>query len=330
MAFDTAGLPPDERFAWWCETVRKGVAPTRITSDAEADFSGSMTSLDLGDLRLTTLAFPELRSERTEKLIRAGDPETYELTLILGGAMWISQGRDEADLSAGDFAVWTSSRPYRGRAAGGPAAGDSRALIVHLPRALVPLPEARVDQLLARGLPARSGVGRIFAEYLNALAGQGPTTDERDRTRLGATTLDLAAGFLAHLADAQGELAPETRHQVLLARIDTFIQDNLADPRLTPRSIAAHHHISVRLLHHLFRGRDETVSATVRRRRLERCHADLAAPPLRTVPVHAIGARWGLSSAAAFSHAFRAAYGMPPGEFRQTALRVHERKSEAA
>ncbi|XMN11227.1 helix-turn-helix domain-containing protein [Streptomyces griseobrunneus] len=316
-AFDTAGLPPDERFAWWCETVGRGVAPTRITSDSEADFSGSMTSLGIGDLQLSTMAFPELRSERTEELIRGGDPETYELTLILGGAMWVSQGRNEADLSAGDFALWTSSRPYRGRAVSGPTVGDSRALIVHLPRALLPLPETKVDQLLARGLPARSGMGRILAEYLRALAEQGPAADERDRTRLGATTLDLAAGFFAHLADAQGELAPETRHRVLLARIDTFIQDNLADPQLTPRSIAAHHHISVRLLHHLFRSRDETVSAFIRRQRLERCHADLAASQLRTVPVHAIGSRWGLSSAAGFSHAFRAAYGMPPGEYRQ-------------
>jgi transcriptional regulator GlxA family with amidase domain len=36
-------------------------------------------------------------------------------------------------------------------------------------------------------------------------------------------------------------------------------------------------------------------------------------------PVAAIAARWGFSSAADFSRAFRAAHGMPPAEYRRSA-----------
>lgn len=72
--------------------------------------------------------------------------------------------------------------------------------------------------------------------------------DGRSRARLGDTGLDLAAGFLAHRLDAQELLPPEARHELLPARIDVFVRDNLADPALTPGAIAARHHISVRLL----------------------------------------------------------------------------------
>ncbi|WP_338930433.1 helix-turn-helix domain-containing protein [Streptomyces netropsis] len=318
---DTTGLPREDRFAWWQEAVGQGVAPIRITSDHAADFVARAGFLPLGPVHLTTMSFPSLASERPAELVRRSDPETYELTLILGGEMRVAQERRETSLAAGDFAMWTSSRPYSGRAVSSPESGASRAVILHLPQALVPLPQDRVKPLLARGLSARSGLGRILAQYLESLVQEAPALDDEATGRLGTTSLDLATGFLAQQVGAQERLPPETRHQVLLAAIDTFIEDNLADPRLSPGAIAARHHISVRLLHQLFRGRPETVSARIRRRRLERCHEDLAAPWLRYLPVHAIGARWGLTAPAGFSRAFRAAYGISPGEHRNVSSR---------
>ncbi|MEU0692087.1 helix-turn-helix domain-containing protein [Streptomyces uncialis] len=318
--FDTARLPQEQRFDWWREVVSQGVAPARITSEAASDFTGSVGTLGLGRVRLTTMSFPALRSERTAEFIRRADPETYELTLILGGEMGFAQGRDDTRLSAGDITIWSSSRPYIGQSMSGPAIGAARAIILHLPRALVPLPEAKVDRLLAHGLSARSGMGRVLAQYLGSLVREGPALDEWSGRRLGETGLDLAAGFLARQLDAQEYLPPDARHATLLARIEVFIADNLADPGLTPAAIAARHHISVRLLHQLFRRRPETVAASIRRRRLERCHADLAEPRWRDVPVRDIGARWGLTDAGAFGRSFRAVYGLTPGEHRRRAI----------
>ncbi|WP_411084687.1 helix-turn-helix domain-containing protein [Streptomyces sp. cmx-18-6] len=321
--FDTLLLPGDQRFDWWRQLVGQGVAPTRITSDFASDFVGSVGSLDLGRIQLTKMSFPGLRSERTAELIRRADPETYELTLILGGSMGVEQDRHTTRLAAGDLSMWTSSRPYSGQAMSGPVIGASRALILHLPRALVPLPEARVDSLLAHGLSARAGVGKVLADFLGSLVGQAAVLDELSLARLGETGLDLAAGFLAQRLDAQEFLSPEARHGLLLARIDVFIRDNLADPALTPGAIAARHHISVRLLHQLFRQRKETVAASVRRQRLARCFTDLAEPRLRGLSIQDIGARWGLGNGAAFSRMFRAAYGMTPGERRGAMHSLH-------
>nr|WSX47797.1 helix-turn-helix transcriptional regulator [Streptomyces sp. NBC_00974] len=104
------------------------------------------------------------------------------------------------------------------------------------------------------------------------------------------------------------------------ARIRAFVDHNLPDLRLGPDTIAAHHHISVRLLHSLFQEEPETVAATIRRLRLERSRADLADPRLSHSKVGEIAARWGFRHPADFSRAFRLAYGMPPSDYRRLAL----------
>ncbi|MBO0832730.1 MAG: helix-turn-helix domain-containing protein [Actinobacteria bacterium] len=57
---------------------------------------------------------------------------------------------------------------------------------------------------------------------------------------------------------------------------------------------------------------------------MERCRRDLSDPALTERPVAAVAARWGFTSAADFSRAFRAAHGMPPGEYRRSACIVKE------
>jgi AraC-like DNA-binding protein len=63
--------------------------------------------------------------------------------------------------------------------------------------------------------------------------------------------------------------------EVLRDRIVGFIEARLSDRDLTPAKVAAAHHMSVRRLHKLFEDEPLTVAALIRRRRLERCHADL-------------------------------------------------------
>src|SRR5690606_31419702 len=97
------------------------------------------------------------------------------------------------------------------------------------------------------------------------------------------------------------------------------IEEHLADPDLSPATVAAAHHVSVRQLHRLFEGRDETVAARIRARRLERCRRDLLDPALAEQTVAAIGARWGLPNPSQLSRLFRQAYGVTPSELRRTA-----------
>jgi AraC-like DNA-binding protein len=127
---------------------------------------------------------------------------------------------------------------------------------------------------------------------------------------------DCLLGAMRALLAAPGGEA-EGRGGQLLAQIKTYIDANLADPALTPGTIAERHYISVRQLHKLFECEALTVSRWIRHRRLDRCRAELADPAVSDVPVQVIAARWGLGHASHFAHAFRLAYGCSPQEYRR-------------
>jgi AraC-like DNA-binding protein len=63
--------------------------------------------------------------------------------------------------------------------------------------------------------------------------------------------------------------------EALRDRILGCIEARLSRRELAPAMLAAAHHISVRRLHKLFEDQPESVAALIRRRRLERCRADL-------------------------------------------------------
>ncbi|MFJ3791325.1 helix-turn-helix domain-containing protein [Kitasatospora sp. NPDC090091] len=163
-------------------------------------------------------------------------------------------------------------------------------------------------------------VDRIVAGFLRTLVDHGTNCEPAELARTGAVALDLATACLAHHLEAAEEPPPETRAQAMLRRIDTFVEHNLGDPDLTPRRIADHHNISLRTLYTLFRDRPAGVAGTIRRQRLERCHADLARPGLRHRPVQAIAAHWGFTNHTTFTRAFREAYGTTPTKHRAHAL----------
>ncbi|WP_432089649.1 helix-turn-helix domain-containing protein [Streptomyces sp. bgisy095] len=197
----------------------------------------------------------------------------------------------------------------------------SQVSLLRLPRATLPLSQDRADRLLGTTLPARTGSGALLASYLTGLRTEAGRCDPEELHRLGAVALALSTTFLATLTGSPAPAYHETRHQVLLARIRAFIEASLADPGLSPAAVAAHHHISVRLLHLLFRDKPETVSATIRRLRLQRSHADLANPDLGHHRIGKIAERWEFRHQADCSRAFHRVYGMPPSDFRRQALR---------
>ncbi len=315
----SAVVEPEHRFEWWRDLISQDVAPTRITTDHAKDFPATAGMAQLGAVQLTTMSFPAIRSERTPALIRYSDPEDYQLTLILGTEMWISQARNEARMAAGDLVLWSTSLPFDGRGLAGSHNGISKAIILHLPRTGLPLPTAKVDHLLANAVPGRTGIAGILARHLLGVAEEASHLEGPAAAQVGIATWELATAFLGHWADARDRVPPESRDRMRLARIDAFIDANLSDPHLTPAGIAAYHHLSVRTLHWLFRDREQTVSATIRRRRLRRCCAELTAARYAAQPIHTIAARWGFTNAAAFSRIFRTEYGITPGEFRSTA-----------
>lgn len=276
--------------------------------------------LDLGIARVSPIRYTSPESLR---IPRAGgrsdeDGETYVLVLVRRGDRPGARGVRDADWPAYDLMLCDRALPGYEAAAPGPGAVES--LGVQFLKTLLPLPRPRVDRLLGTRLPGHVGVGALVVRTLIQLGTDGGHFSPADTARLGPLLVDLLTALLAHHIANGVAVAPPSRRRANFLEIQRFIQQHLDEPRLSPHDIAGAHHISVRYLHRLFADQDLTVAAWIRHQRLDRCRRDLTDPLLHARPVHAIAAKWGFVRPADFTRVFRAAYGMPPSEYRRLAF----------
>ncbi|MFE5872539.1 helix-turn-helix domain-containing protein [Streptomyces roseifaciens] len=312
--FSTEAVAAPERFALFEEVSAGSHLRNRLRSNDRKDFRARIRLLDLGELQVSALSFPHLEIARTAKTIRQSDPEVYMINYMFAGDWAFAQAGSNTTLHAGDLLVLDSSRPFDAHRYA--VQGNWSQLTVQLPHKLLPLPEKTVKSLLAVPISGRSGMGGVFARWLADLNAHADDFTSSDIPTLASVTLDLLTSAIAHCLEAEEALNPEARRSALRARINAFVEQYLADPAMTPQRIADAHHISLRHLQQLLAEDGTSPAAWIRHRRLERCRHDLANPRLNARPIQAIAERWGFTNLAHFSRLFRAAYGIPPRDYR--------------
>ncbi|MFJ9642181.1 helix-turn-helix domain-containing protein [Streptomyces sp. NPDC004244] len=179
----------------------------------------------------------------------------------------------------------------------------------------------RTGGLLARG---SEGIGAIASQFLRALATRTRTHRARPGDHLARSVSDIVAVLVTELLEREAP-EPPTGTTELLERIRAHIEENLADPDLSPESIARSQHISVRYLHKLFQQDGTTVGQWVRHRRLDACRRELERPSRGQTSVSAVAHRWGFVSHSHFSRAFRETYGVSPREWQSYAAQTEGR-----
>ncbi len=312
--FRTDDLSPADRFDCWRDLMAQTLCPMDMSSDRAAQFQAQTRLLELGPVSVWPTIVEPMSWRRTPRLIRQSDPENYHVTLPIAGSVGVTHAGREAVHGPRGMHVADTSQPFHC------VTGALHAVGLEVPRRLVPLRKERADLLLTRRLPAEEGYGSLLAQLLEQLAEGTASYGPADGPRLGSIIVDLLSALFAHALDADRSLPPETHRQALVLRIRAFVQQHLHDPQLTPRSVATAHNISTGYLHRLFGHEEETIAAWIRHQRLEHARRDLGDPVLVTTPIRAIAARWGFSRAADFTRVFRAAYGMPPSDYRNHAL----------
>jgi AraC-like DNA-binding protein len=313
-------LPAAERFDFVQDLVAQMWVPMECHSDHRADYRAVLRASGLGAINVVVMDLQSIKVCRTPRLIRRADPDMFKVLLPVRGtgSFVVAQDGRQARLRPGEFALYDTRRPYEVELGVGEH-DAGQALTFMFPCPLLPLPPSQLRQLTAVPIPASAGIGTLTSQFLVQLARSIDQTSPAEAARLAVAALEVLASRLAHELDAMGWVAPETHRRALLTRIQAFIQQRLGDPELSPGTIAAAHHISLRYLHKLFQEQGTTVAGWIRARRLEGCRRDLADPALAARPVAAIAAHWGYSSASHFGQVFRAAHGMPPQEYRQWA-----------
>lgn len=293
------------------EAWREMLAQAYIPFDARPDvgavdhFDARVARLTLGDAALVDFACGHGRGRRTRSEIAQTPPDLVGILAMRHGSLGLTLNGNSMLLAPGQLVVWDGNVPGSFDAIG-PIV--KRTLVV--PRARLRAAFPRLDDVVGRVLPADSSPLQLFNAFLETLADRGPGLDVASRTAAGDAAIELARVALG--AGLPSE--PQRLREAIVMQVRRYIEVHLQEPGLTPPGIAAAHAISVRTLHEAFELTGESVGALVRRRRLERCHADLLTPSDDTVSD--IARRWGFRDSSYFSRAFRRHYGVAPRELK--------------
>lgn len=313
MVLDTRALAPRDRFDAWEEAVNRSFVPLRATPAGETrgDFAGSLRAQAVGRASASTVAGPGVRVERSRSEIAAADPGFVKLGLQLRGYSVISQDGRDAALAPGDFALYDTTRPY---------ALDFddafRMFVVMFPIEALHVDRDRLRLVTASRFSGRQGAGAIASTLLRSMSVALERDDLSDSVALSDAVFDVLAAALGERFELTGDHHEDARRRALRLRIEAFMAEHLGDPDLTVAGVADAHHVSVRFLQKLFEERQDTVSAWIRRHRLEATRRELGNPALGDRQIGVIGARWGFADAAAFARAFRHEFGTTPSEYR--------------
>ena len=312
VVVDTTLVAEEHRLDLWARAHAEHLHPLAVRRLTDRPFTGRMSVHRLGPVELHRIRGDASTVARTTRAIAAHDPEQLQLTLLRRGAFRIEQAGRATTIGPGDLSSYETSHPY---AVTSPSPFEL--LLFSVPRAVL---GARADAICARTatrVAERSPVGALATPFLASLA------EGLEAGRLSAADPGLADCVVDLVRAVHAEpagLAAARPDGDLLARVEAHVDAHLADADLSPRSIAAAHFVSVRVLHRLFAAEGRTVAGWVRERRLAACARDLADPALREVDIARIAATRGFSDAPHFSRAFRARHGCSPSEHRRRAL----------
>ena len=299
-------------FDHWRHLVAESFVPLAAETDYPETFRGQLRSRVLDRLCIVEVSASGHSVHRTPALVAQPGQRYFKLNLQLEGTGLLIQDNREAVLRPGDLAVYDTNRPYTLA-----FEEQSRVMVVMFPHDSLSLPSDYVGQLSAVRLAGGNGLTGIVGPFIAQLAENLDAISGPSGSRLAANALDLVSTMLhSELDMARDSMKPQ---MLLATSVREYIEANLADPQLSPASIAAAHFISTRHLHNIFHESGATVASWIRSQRLERIRRDLRDPLHNGAPVGAVAAQWGFLDAAHFSRSFRDAFGESPSEWRRGA-----------
>ncbi|WP_165978582.1 helix-turn-helix domain-containing protein [Actinomadura darangshiensis] len=349
---DTSDHPARDQAEYWRHLISSAFGPFHVRPRLPGGFAARLSGRVLGPVEAGDVWAPAHAVQRSARQIARDTRECYKLGLMLRGSCVLRQNGRLIQVGVGDVVFYDLTRPVE-------ISFDAHHIFtVVIPHSAVPLPQNRLAAFGGTLLGGRAPTGRLVSSFLGALA--EAAAEDGAETRAAPAANDSVANdsaangaaangsapegtdagasgefYARHLGGALVELvtgaagewlgappSPSREGAEMLRAIEEWIEARLHDPSLCPAAIAAAHHISVRQLYRVFQPTGTTVARYVRTRRLEHCRRELGDPFLGTQRIGAIANRWGLPDAAAFSRAFRAAYGQTPTDYRARATGI--------
>ena len=327
VLYDTRTVHPLDRYDHYREGAAGEVVPVGVHGRAPGHLLAAMSVAQVGDFEIETMtcsADSEVVRRRTERLIRAGDPECYRIGLCINDGLRLEQAGNQATLRARDIALWDLSIPVQTTHPTGPM----RTVMLTFPRALVPIAPATVRPLLGTAMPRSLPGLSLLAQFLIGLTDIAATGEQARDPGLAEILHECAVGLICQRLGLTAGITPRTSRLLQMARIRGIIRRHLADAELDPGQIAEAANISLRYLHKICQDAGITPMQLVKRLRLEECRRSLQDPALARTPINDIRAAHGYRRPDQFARDFKQQFDVSPKQARSLASQQppgHER-----
>ncbi|AEK55986.1 AraC-family transcriptional regulator [Brucella ceti str. Cudo] len=308
----TSATRAPDRSRHWHDAIASAYFPLDLHFREADRFSGDLTTWEFGNVSISRLTSDALQYLRLPHHFGSSREEEFLVTVPVKAEVYFSQCGREVRCRPGGFFLERSSEPYHFSHA---EAADMWVLKVE-GDALCGRMRAP-DRFCTLQFGANNGAGGLFTDMLQLLPDRFDGMTQEARITVGRQLVDLLV--LAIKADdrvlTSGNSTVRSAH---LARIEAYIRTNLQDFRLDPDRIARACGISTRYLHELFKDTGQTVRHWIREQRLAACREALEDPDNIQTAAE-IAYSWGFNDQTQFSRAFKAQFGLPPGEHRENA-----------
>jgi AraC-like DNA-binding protein len=278
-------------------------------------FWGAVSQSRIGPAAFTQVDSTAQRVFRTPSRIARASEDFVLMALGKRGVNGVFQDGREAVVSAGQFVIYDTTRPYELR-----FNHSFSQTIFQVPRKLLQQRIGSFDALTATTFSGDRPLERLTYDFLLNLSTTIEHVDPAAATRLLDQALDLVA---MAFADRLGERTPDQsiHRSALLYRLKNYILTHLSDPELSITRAAAAVGISLRYASDLMAAEQLSFRSYVQMQRLERCKRDLSDPSQAARHVGDIAFAWGFNDLAHFSRIFKQRFGVSPREWREHSIR---------
>jgi AraC-like DNA-binding protein len=268
---------------------------------------------DLGPLRVSSIRSNATKVERTPRQARDQLMPSVLLGLQQTGSGLVVQHGREAEVRPGDLVLYESTAPYTLLDPDG-----YRQCQIRVPIEKLALPHDMLRQVSAVRLAPGHPVADLAAIYFRRIASRPDSFAHAGSDAVSQPSIEMLRAVIATHLDAAG-IAADSRRATLQLRILEYVRAHLHEPTLSAAQIAAEHHISVRHLYNVLADGGISLGDWIRTHRLEGCRKELGRPAARRMTIASVAQRWGFTNASSFGRIFRAAYGLSPREWRDSA-----------
>ncbi len=315
--WSTGDVAPADRFDYWRDSICAAFDPMspELRRDRRATFKGRITAWQLGDSALMEIKAVHHDTGRSRGDIVQGSRD-YVFLYRQKAEAWFDFDYQPGFISrAGSLALGDADRAFT---TGPTGSKPFHHYVLKVPRDLLRPAISNAEDIATTVVSAPFGIGALLLNYFDTLVREVPYIVPEDQTATLRALMSLTAAALGRAARSHDPQEAFHAAQLNLAR--EFIARNALDPNLGPTHIAAALGVSLRRLHRIFEAAGDTVSRHILHCRLEVVRSRLRSPTFRQVTILDLALACGFASLPTFYRTFRDAYGLPPAEYRRTAL----------